>query len=85
MLTTYNPKVMEGNDEAAKYLTGLTWDTFEIVLSTLTPHLQSARNKLPPESQVLMMCVRLRLNLPFQYLNMQTDCLSAQYITFLKS
>ena len=63
---------MEGSNEAAKYLTGLPWDTFEIVLSTLTPHLQNAHNKLPPESQVLLMCVCLRLNLPFQYLSMET-------------
>ena len=76
---------MEGSDEAAKYLTGLPWDTFENVLSTLTPHLQNACNKLPPESQVLMVCVRLQLNLPFQYLSMQTGLsLSTMHYIFKK-
>lgn len=64
---------MKENDDASKYLTGLTWEVFEIINDTLKPHLYvNPQNKLPPENQLLMVLVRLRLNMPFQYLSIQT-------------
>ena len=73
LLSTYNPSVMRNNDDAAKYLTGLSFKIFTIISDTLVPHLHVIQqSKLPPENQILLVLVRLRLNLPFQFLSMQT-------------
>ena len=64
---------MKDNDDAAKYLTGLSCKVFNIIADTLIPHLYVCKqSKLPPENQILLVLVRLRLNLPFQFLSMQT-------------
>ena len=66
---------MKGNNDASMYLTGLTWDVFEVLNETLKPILKVTGNsntKMPPGNQLLMVLVRLRLNMPFDYLSMQT-------------
>ena len=64
---------MKDNDAAAKYLTGLPYNIFIIICDTLTPHMHAVKqSKLPPENQILLVMVRLRLNLPFQFLSIQT-------------
>ena len=63
---------MKENDEASKYLTGLTWNVFQIINETLRPYILKAGCKLAPENQLLIVLVRLRLNMPFTYISMQT-------------
>ena len=63
---------MKGNDQAATYLTGLTWNVFKIICDFITPSLKEPIKNLPVRNQILMVLVRLRLNLPFEYLSYQT-------------
>ena len=71
MLSLYDPAVMFENDEASTYFTGLTWNTFNIICSHLSPHLLQPRRNIPTPNQTLMVLVRLRLCLPLNYLSMQ--------------
>ena len=73
LLSSYNPDVIKDNDAAAKYLTGLSSTVFQIVSDSLLPYLADFhQSKLPHENQIVLVLVRLRLNLPFQYLSSQT-------------
>jgi len=70
LLSSYNPDVIKDNDAAAKYLTGLSSTVFQIVSDSLLPYLADFyQSKLPHENQIVLVLVRLRLNLPFQYLS----------------
>ena len=72
LLSTYNPDVMKDNNDASRYLTGLSWSIFQIVKDAIIPFMHNPRKNLPQQNQILMVLVRLRLNLPFEYLSMQT-------------
>ena len=68
----YNPNIMRENDDATRYLTGLSWNIYRIVADLLVPFIKIPRKNLPPESQLFMVLVRLRLNMPFCYISHQT-------------
>ncbi len=62
----------------------LSCNVFSIISDALIPHL-GQQGKLPAEYQILLALVRLRLNLPFQYLSLQTKlALSAVHSIFQK-
>ena len=62
---------MKDNDETCHYLTGLSWSVFDIVCSYITPYLKLPRTNIPLRNQILMVLVRLRINLPFEYISHQ--------------
>ena len=63
---------MKGNDDAAQYLTGLTWKIYQIVADSLVPFIKKPIKNLLPANKIFMVLVRLRLNLPFTYMSYQT-------------
>ncbi|XP_065055581.1 uncharacterized protein LOC135684105 [Rhopilema esculentum] len=73
LLANYDPMVIAGNDSASTYLTGLSWKVFNSFCQLLIPSIKQSRKNLPPANQVLMVMLRLRLNLPFEYLSLQTN------------
>ena len=72
MLSNYDPCVIEDNDDASTYLTGLTWNIFQVLCGLITPSIPPPQKNLPLQNQVLLVLVRLRLNLPFEYISLQT-------------
>ena len=85
LLSSYDQEIIRENNEASKYLTGLSWNIFDILCQFLSPFLLKSLKISPPNNQILMVLVRLRLNLPNTYLSYQTDCrLSTIHNTFSK-
>ena len=64
--------MIEDNDDASKYMTGLTWNIFQVLCGLITPSIPPPGKNLPPKNQVLLVLVWLRLNLPFEYISLQT-------------
>ena len=63
---------MKHNDGTCHYLTGLSWSVFDTLCSNIIPYLKLPRTNIPLRNQILMVLVRLRINLPFEYINHQT-------------
>ena len=85
MVSLYNPEVIFKNDEASQYLTGLSWNVFNILSCHISPNILPPRTNIPIQNQILMVLVRLRLCLPLQYLSMQTGVsISTINATFCK-
>ena len=66
---------MKENHDETCYLTGLSWNVYKVLADSLVRHIKMPRKSLPPESQLFMVPVRLRLSLPFFYLSYQTGFL----------
>lgn len=71
MFSRYDPTFLMHNDDVCNYLTGLSCNVFEILCGHLTPHLLQPRVNLPLHNQVLMVLMRLRINLPIQFISYQ--------------
>ena len=69
MFSRFDPKFMNDNDDICHYFTGLSWSVFDIACSYITPYLKLPRTNIPIRNQVLMVLVRLRINLPFEYIS----------------
>ena len=62
---------MKDSDDTCHYLTGLSWSVFDIVCSYITPYLKLPRTNIQLRNQILTVLVRLRINLPFEYISHQ--------------
>ena len=71
MLSRFDPNFMKHNDDTCHYLTGLSWSVFDTLCSNITPYLKLPRTNIPLRNQILMVLVRLRINLPFEYISHQ--------------
>ena len=72
MFSRDHPKFMKDNDDTCHYFTGLSGSVFDIACSYITPCLKLPRTNIPLRNQILMVLVRLRINLPFEYISHQT-------------
>ena len=72
MLSRFDANFMKHNDGTCHYLTGLSWSVFDTLCSNIIPYLKLPRTNIPLRNQILMVLVRLRINLPFEYINHQT-------------
>ena len=70
-LSNYNIDILRENDNDCKYFTGLTWNVFFKTCKYLAPNMIAVKN-LSPESQFMMVLVKLRLDLNFQFMAHQT-------------
>ena len=71
IFSRYDTSLLLKNNQASQYLTGLNSDVFFKVISFLKPCLKVPRMNIPLENQILMTLVRLRLNIPQEYLSLQ--------------
>ena len=71
MFLRFDPKFMKDNDDTCQYLTGLSWSVFDIVCSYIRPYLKLPHTNIPLRNQIFMVLVRLRINLPFEYISHQ--------------
>ena len=70
-LNNYNIEILRGRDHDCKYFTGLTWIVFSKVCKYLAPNMTAVKN-LSPTSQLMMVLVKLRLDLNFEFMAHQT-------------
>ena len=85
MLSRFDAEFMKDNDDICHYFTGLSWSVFDTVCSYVTPYLKLPRTNIPLRNQVLMVLVRLRINLPFEYISYQAGISkSTANVTFHK-
>ena len=85
MFSRFDPTFVKDNDDTCHYFTGLSWGVFDIVCSYITRYLKLPRTNISLRNQVLMVLVRLRINLPFEYISHQAGISkSTANVTFYK-
>ena len=77
MLSRYDSNILEANDAAASYFTGLSWNVYDSLCRYLVPFSKQPCQNLHLQNQITLFLVRCRLNLPLKYLSYQVSLSSS--------